>query len=207
MRYRHPHRGMVVSSNPSCHCQSISMSVFLCAFAHPQSKSRNCWRKFIGTSSRLNLSSPNSKNSLFYICTTCQSHYEQPLGKVITKTSETSGNTNYIFKTQAGPLVSNKCPQCDSNLHVSQNFLSTRHSLTQQSPRLLAPCGQALCTIQPSWVKSYRMWKRMKPSMVPSLAWEVCWLWQRRSVGWKIMPMGLTNMTTGIAKPLLFHPK
>ncbi|KIM49074.1 hypothetical protein M413DRAFT_438239 [Hebeloma cylindrosporum] len=60
-----------------------------------------------------------NKNSIFYICTTCQSHYEQPLGKVVAKTNETSGNTNYTFKTQAGPLVADKCPQCDSNLHVA----------------------------------------------------------------------------------------
>ncbi|KAF8964045.1 tRNA methyltransferase [Flammula alnicola] len=47
-----------------------------------------------------------TKNSTFYICTT-----------LVTKTSE-SGQTNYIFKTQAGPPVSDKCPECESNLHV-----------------------------------------------------------------------------------------
>ncbi|CAA7271664.1 unnamed protein product [Cyclocybe aegerita] len=58
------------------------------------------------------------KNSTFYICTTCQSHYEQPFGKMHSKTHETSGHTNLIFKTRAGPPVTVKCPECESNLHV-----------------------------------------------------------------------------------------
>ncbi|KAF4615436.1 hypothetical protein D9613_003092 [Agrocybe pediades] len=58
------------------------------------------------------------KNSTFYICSTCQTHYEQPLGRVITKTSA-NGNNNYIFKTQAGPLIPSKCPECESTLHVA----------------------------------------------------------------------------------------
>ena len=124
MRSQLQRRGMVVSSNPFCPCQSISTSAFLCASAHPQSKLRNYWREFTGNCSKLYLSSPNSKNSIFYICTTCQSHYEQPLGKAVTKTNEVSGNINYVFKTQAGPLVSDKCPECASNLHVSQQNFS-----------------------------------------------------------------------------------
>ncbi|KAF9564606.1 N2,N2-dimethylguanosine tRNA methyltransferase [Agrocybe pediades] len=59
-----------------------------------------------------------TKNSTFYICSTCQTHYEQPLGRVITKTSA-NGNNNYIFKTQAGPLIPSKCPECESTLHVA----------------------------------------------------------------------------------------
>uniref|UniRef100_A0A8H7Y2X7 tRNA (guanine(26)-N(2))-dimethyltransferase n=1 Tax=Psilocybe cubensis TaxID=181762 RepID=A0A8H7Y2X7_PSICU len=55
-----------------------------------------------------------SKNSTFYICTTCQTHYEQPLGRMITKTS-TSGHTNYIFKTHPGPLVAG--PMWSGRLH------------------------------------------------------------------------------------------
>ncbi|KJA27360.1 hypothetical protein HYPSUDRAFT_212530 [Hypholoma sublateritium FD-334 SS-4] len=59
-----------------------------------------------------------AKNSIFYICATCQSHYEQPLGKMVMKTSE-SGNVNLNFKTSAGPPVSEKCPECKSNLHLA----------------------------------------------------------------------------------------
>ncbi|KAF8910968.1 tRNA methyltransferase [Gymnopilus junonius] len=59
-----------------------------------------------------------TKNSTFYICTTCQSHYEQPLGRLVSKTSA-SGNINYMFKTQAGPAVPDKCPECESHLHVA----------------------------------------------------------------------------------------
>ncbi|KAJ3491602.1 hypothetical protein NLJ89_g11324 [Agrocybe chaxingu] len=58
------------------------------------------------------------KNSTFYVCTTCQSYYEQPFGKMLSKTHEKSGHTNLIFKTRAGPLVTGKCPECESNLHV-----------------------------------------------------------------------------------------
>src|SRR6266542_4049787 len=60
----------------------------------------------------------NRKNSIFYICTTCQSHYEQPLGKMLTKVHEGSGQANIIFKNQAATIGSDKCPECDSHLHV-----------------------------------------------------------------------------------------
>ncbi len=36
---------------------------------------------------------------------------------MITKTSN-SGNVNYNFKTNAGPPVSDKCPECNSHFHV-----------------------------------------------------------------------------------------
>ncbi|KAF9483764.1 N2,N2-dimethylguanosine tRNA methyltransferase [Pholiota conissans] len=59
-----------------------------------------------------------AKNSIFYVCTTCQSHYEQPLGRMMTKISD-SGHVNYHFKINAGPPVSDKCPECQSNTHVA----------------------------------------------------------------------------------------
>ncbi|KAK1236530.1 RNA methyltransferase tRNA(m5U54)methyltransferase [Marasmius sp. AFHP31] len=60
-----------------------------------------------------------TKTSTYYICTSCQSFYEQPLGRVVEKKNESSGNVNYIFKTQPGPTVEGKCPECDSVLHVA----------------------------------------------------------------------------------------
>ncbi len=56
---------------------------------------------------------------MFYVCSGCQSFYDQPLGKIVEKTSEKSGQTNLLFKQKAGPPVSDKCPECESVLHVS----------------------------------------------------------------------------------------
>ena len=58
------------------------------------------------------------KNSTFFICVTCQSHYEQPLGKMISRVHEASGQTNLIFKSQPTTLGSDRCPECNSHLHV-----------------------------------------------------------------------------------------
>ncbi|KAG5645230.1 hypothetical protein DXG03_006647 [Asterophora parasitica] len=58
-----------------------------------------------------------TKTSAYYICSTCQSHYEQPLGKVVEKASA-AGNINYLFKIQHGPTLPQKCPECESSLHA-----------------------------------------------------------------------------------------
>ncbi|RDB21077.1 tRNA (guanine(26)-N(2))-dimethyltransferase [Hypsizygus marmoreus] len=59
-----------------------------------------------------------TKTSTFHICTSCQSFYEQPLGRVIEKT-QSAGNVNYLFKIQNGPPVTEKCPECESALHLA----------------------------------------------------------------------------------------
>ncbi|KAG6866945.1 hypothetical protein C0991_003861 [Blastosporella zonata] len=59
-----------------------------------------------------------TKTSAYYICSTCQSFYEQPLGRVVEKSSA-AGNINYLFKIQNGPGVTEKCPECDSTLHMA----------------------------------------------------------------------------------------
>ena len=55
---------------------------------------------------------------MYYICTSCQSFYEQPLGKAVEKKHEPSGSVNYLFKIHNGPSVADKCPECESALHV-----------------------------------------------------------------------------------------
>lgn len=60
-----------------------------------------------------------TKTSTIYVCSSCQSFHEQPLGKAVEKKHETTGNSNWSFKTQAGPSVPEKCPECDSVLHVA----------------------------------------------------------------------------------------
>ncbi|KAJ7582668.1 tRNA methyltransferase [Mycena floridula] len=60
-----------------------------------------------------------TKTSTFYICTACQSFYEQPFGKMVEKKHEASGNVNLLFKTQHGPPVPNKCPECQSSLYMA----------------------------------------------------------------------------------------
>ncbi|KAF7976714.1 hypothetical protein HWV62_5885 [Athelia sp. TMB] len=49
----------------------------------------------------------------------CQASYDQPLGRITTKTHEASGNVNIHFKTHAGPTVPEKCPECHSTLHLA----------------------------------------------------------------------------------------
>ncbi|TFK42549.1 tRNA methyltransferase [Crucibulum laeve] len=60
-----------------------------------------------------------TKASTYFVCTSCQAFYEQPLGKCVEKLHEPSGNKNYTFKTQAGPTIPEKCPECESTLHIA----------------------------------------------------------------------------------------
>ncbi|XP_006458094.1 hypothetical protein AGABI2DRAFT_183183 [Agaricus bisporus var. bisporus H97] len=60
-----------------------------------------------------------TKAANYYICSHCQSWYEQPLGRTVEKVHQKSGQVNHLFKTQAGPTVSEKCPECESTLHIA----------------------------------------------------------------------------------------
>jgi len=61
-----------------------------------------------------------TKTSTFYICSFCQAHYDQPLGRAVEKKHERSGNSSYMFKTQSGPPVGgDKCPECACPLHLA----------------------------------------------------------------------------------------
>ncbi|KAL5532740.1 TRM1 [Sanghuangporus sanghuang] len=60
-----------------------------------------------------------SKTSTYYVCSGCQAFYEQPLGKIVEKVSEKNGQVNLLFRQRAGPPVGDKCPECDSTLHVA----------------------------------------------------------------------------------------
>jgi hypothetical protein len=63
-----------------------------------------------------------SKTATYYVCTSCQSFYEQPLGRVIEKTNEKNGQVNLQFKTAGGPPTTNRCSECDSTLHVNSLY-------------------------------------------------------------------------------------
>ncbi|KAE9391642.1 N2 N2-dimethylguanosine tRNA methyltransferase [Gymnopus androsaceus JB14] len=58
------------------------------------------------------------KTATYYICTSCQSFYEQPLARLVEKQGA-GDNVNLLFKTQPGPPVGNKCAECDSILHLA----------------------------------------------------------------------------------------
>lgn len=60
-----------------------------------------------------------SKTSTYYICSGCQSFYSQPLGRMTENVHEATGNVNYHFKAHTGPAVPNKCPECNSALHIA----------------------------------------------------------------------------------------
>jgi hypothetical protein len=55
---------------------------------------------------------------MVYICSFCQAHYDQPLARVVEKKNDRTGSVTNLFKTQAGPPVGDKCPECESALHV-----------------------------------------------------------------------------------------
>jgi tRNA (guanine26-N2/guanine27-N2)-dimethyltransferase len=62
---------------------------------------------------------PHSQTSVYYICSGCQSFYEQPLGRITERINDRSGNTAVLYKTHAGPPVPEKCPECGSPLHIA----------------------------------------------------------------------------------------
>jgi len=53
------------------------------------------------------------------VCSGCQSFYGQPLGRMVEKVHERSGHVNILFKTHPGPQIPDKCPECDSSLHLA----------------------------------------------------------------------------------------
>ncbi|KAH9043109.1 N2 N2-dimethylguanosine tRNA methyltransferase [Lactarius pseudohatsudake] len=60
-----------------------------------------------------------SKTSIYYVCSGCQSFYEQPLGRMTERVNDRSGNATTLFKTHVGPPVPEKCPECGAPLHVA----------------------------------------------------------------------------------------
>lgn len=56
---------------------------------------------------------------MYYVCSGCQSFYEQSLGRVVEKVSEKTGQTTALYRQKTGPPVGDKCPECDSTLHVA----------------------------------------------------------------------------------------
>jgi tRNA (guanine26-N2/guanine27-N2)-dimethyltransferase len=60
-----------------------------------------------------------SKTSIYYVCSGCQSFYDQPLGRMTERVNDRSGNAITLFKTHVGPPVPEKCPECGSSLHVA----------------------------------------------------------------------------------------
>ncbi|TBU65737.1 N2,N2-dimethylguanosine tRNA methyltransferase [Dichomitus squalens] len=59
-----------------------------------------------------------SKTAIYYVCTGCQSFYEQPIGRMVENVSG-KGNVNLHFKAHTGPPVSERCPECNSALHAA----------------------------------------------------------------------------------------
>lgn len=61
----------------------------------------------------------HSKTSVYFVCSGCQSFYDQPLGRMTERVNDHSGNTTILYKTHVGPTVSEKCPECRSPLHIA----------------------------------------------------------------------------------------
>ncbi|KAK2466885.1 hypothetical protein APHAL10511_001143 [Amanita phalloides] len=60
-----------------------------------------------------------TKASIYYICSSCHAFYGQPLGRGVEKGHGTSANVNCQYKIQAGPTVTERCPECDSAMHLA----------------------------------------------------------------------------------------
>lgn len=114
--------------------------------------SRNEEGTHVGLTCPLTFSQPDHqfrKAANYYVCSHCQSWYEQPLGRVVEKVHEGSGHVNYLFKTQAGPTVSTRCPECESTLHVSHSLRAhdIPRNMALKMNRSQVRCGPVLCTI------------------------------------------------------------
>ena len=162
---------MDVTLSPYCRCRLTFTSVFLFGYRHRLWKLRRRWRTCLIETVNYGWCL-DSNTSTFFVCTSCQAHFEQPLGKLVTKTSETSGHVNSIFRTQAGPLISDKCTECDSTLHVS-GYFSDLIVLTTLC-RLLDQCGLVNSMIRTLSEKSLNTWSRAKTNMVLRLEWKGC---------------------------------
>ncbi len=68
---------------------------------------------------------------MYYVCTGCQSFYEQPLGRMVENVSE-KGNVNLHFKAHTGPTVSERCLECNSVLHVRTHIFTWRPCAVHQ---------------------------------------------------------------------------
>lgn len=71
------------------------------------------------TTSPMEVKRAITKTSVFYVCNSCQSFYEQPLGRTTEKINEVSGNVTRLFRTHGGPPVSELCPECQSALYTA----------------------------------------------------------------------------------------
>ena len=75
--------------------------------------------------------------------------------KAIEKKHAQPENTSFVFKTQSGPPVADKCPECGSTLHVRQDgpLAAAMTFFSHSVCSLLGQCGVARCTTLPLWVK------------------------------------------------------
>lgn len=55
---------------------------------------------------------------MVHVCSSCQSFYNQPLGRIVEKKSEKSGQVNYLARTNQN-VAPTKCEECESPLHIA----------------------------------------------------------------------------------------
>ncbi|KAG9099195.1 RNA methyltransferase tRNA(m5U54)methyltransferase [Ceratobasidium sp. UAMH 11750] len=60
-----------------------------------------------------------SKSATYYVCSGCQSHHAQPIGRVVEKVHEGNGSVNLTYKAQSGPPVGPECEECGSKFHLA----------------------------------------------------------------------------------------
>ncbi|KAG9074871.1 RNA methyltransferase tRNA(m5U54)methyltransferase, partial [Ceratobasidium sp. 370] len=60
-----------------------------------------------------------SKSAIYYVCSGCQSHHVQPIGRVVEKVHEGNGSVNLTYKAQSGPPIGPECEECGFKFHAS----------------------------------------------------------------------------------------
>lgn len=77
------------------------------------------------------------KTAAYYVCSSCQAWYEQPLGRLSEhKFEDSAGRTRPMFKTQPGIEHTHRCPECSSKLHVRlHSFICPHTSLNSLAAR------------------------------------------------------------------------
>ncbi|CAG7846119.1 tRNA (guanine(26)-N(2))-dimethyltransferase; AltName: Full=tRNA 2,2-dimethylguanosine-26 methyltransferase; AltName: Full=tRNA(guanine-26,N(2)-N(2)) methyltransferase; AltName: Full=tRNA(m(2,2)G26)dimethyltransferase [Serendipita indica DSM 11827] len=150
----------------------------------------------------------SSQVATYYICTSCQAYYEQPLGRIVEEPGrKASSELNLFYKTHVAPTAPQRCPECDSALHMAGPMWSAPiHDVDFELPVpfFFTPAkiaGYFRCEV-PSLaeitITIARTWWFLKTTAPRSFVYDVMREWI------KTHPVKMENVTDGqIARRLL----
>lgn len=122
----------------------------------------------------------------YHVCNFCQNWHEQPLGRVIEKTSD-SGSVNMLYRTAQSVDAGQWCEECGSSLHVRLSSLFVAPELGRLKHgelvrRSQAQCGGIIFTTRRSRRKSSSSSKRIPTSLGRIRGCSGCCLLRMRCV-------------------------